>query len=336
MNLEKKILEEKFPLESGGTLSRLELLYKTYGQLNEQKNNVIWVVHALTANAEVDQWWPGLFGAGKILDPEKYLIICSNNLGSPYGSSCAKNIDPKTNQRYGLNFPAISLRDTANAHLLLAKKLGIESIHLLIGGSCGGNIALEMAYTLEHKLRNLVLLCSAAKESPWNIAIHEAQRLALIADTSFGNNDDYAGKAGLKAARGMALTYYRTFDSMVKSQQEEDSNKLSDYKAASYIRYQGEKLKNRFDAHSYYHLLNVLDTHHIGRLRKSTENALSQIKAKTLCIGISSDLLIPPSEQEFLAKHIPEAKLEIIDSYYGHDGFLLEYEKITSSILEWI
>jgi len=336
ISTKKIILAENFSLESGGELAKLEVHYNCYGKLNQNKNNVIWVCHALTANAQVDSWWPGLFGAGRLLDPEKFFIVCANNLGSPYGTTSAKDINPATGERYGINYPDITIRDTARTHILLAEKLGIESIFLLIGGSCGGNIALEMAYSLEDRLHHLVILCCAAQESPWNIGIHEAQRLALLADTSFTENNDEAGKAGLKAARGMALTYYRTFDSIGKSQAEDDASKLSDYKASSYIRYQGEKLKNRFDPHAYYHLLNALDTHHIGRGRYSKVEALSKILSKTLCIGISSDLLIPPSEQKYIADHMPHASLKIIDSFHGHDGFLLEFEKITKHISEWL
>ncbi len=325
---QKLILDTPFSLELGGELSNLEIAYCTFGKLNEQQDNVIWVCHALTANADVTDWWHGLFGKGKIFDPEKYFIICANNLGSPYGTTSPDFINPITEKRYGLDFPKFTIRDTAILHTKLFEALGLKQIKVLIGGSCGGNIALEMAYLLHEKVENLVLLCSSAKETPWGIGIHEAQRLALEADQTFQVNASGVGQKGLRAARGMALLGYRTYTSIVQKQSEANDEVMADFRAANYIRYQGEKLVKRFDAHCYYCLLQALDTHNIGRGRAGVEKALSKIKTKTLCIGIDSDLLIPPVEQKYIAKHMPNATFVEIESYYGHDGFLLEFEQI--------
>ncbi len=321
-------LETPFSLELGGELPNLEIAYCTFGKLNEQQNNVIWVCHALTANADVTDWWHGLFGESKTFDPKKYFIVCANNLGSSYGTTSPDFINPKTQERYGLNFPKFTIRDTAVAHSKLIEKLGLNQIQLLIGGSCGGNIALEMAYLLGDKVANLALLCSSAKETAWGIGIHEAQRLALEADQSFYTNASEVGQKGLKAARGMALLAYRTYTSIVQKQSELNDEVTENFRSASYISYQGEKLVKRFDAHCYYCLLQALDTHNIGRGRGGVEKALSEIKTKTLCIGIDSDLLIPPVEQKYMADHLANATYVEIESYYGHDGFLLEFEQI--------
>lgn len=321
-----------FKLENGYHLEQVRIGYHCYGSLNENKDNVIWVCHALTANSNVTDWWSGLFGEGKLFDPKNHFIICANNLGSPYGSTCPNDINSSTRERYGMSFPNYTIRDSANFLLLLKEHLGIKNIKTLIGGSCGGNIALEMAYTLQEEVENLILLCNTHKETPWNIAIHQAQRLAIEADQEFKINRIDAAKAGLKAARAMALVGYRTFWSFNKTQAETSEEITSDFKASSYINYQGQKLVDRFDAHSYYKLLNALDTHNISRNRGTAKESLKKIISNTTIIGIKSDFLIPISEQKFLHDHIPYSKFFQIESDYGHDGFLLEFDQIQNII----
>ena len=329
-------LNSLFALELGGEIPEMEIAYCTFGQLNEQQNNVIWVCHALTANADVTDWWHGLFGEGKTFEPEKYFIVCANNLGSPYGTTSPNSTNSTKGKRYGLDFPKYTLRDTAIAHIKLKEELGLNKINLLMGGSCGGNIALEMAYLLEDQVEKMALLCSSAKETPWGIGIHEAQRLALEADETFETNEPDTAQKGLRAARGMALLGYRTYTSITQKQSEANDEVTQNFRAASYIRYQGEKLVQRFDAHCYYLLLDALDTHNIGRGRGGVQKALSDLKTKTLCIGIDSDFLIPSVEQKYLADHLPNGTFIEIKSNYGHDGFLLEFEQIGAVITRFL
>ena len=321
-------------LELGGQINDPKLAYSTYGTLNEQKDNAIVVCHALTANSEVHDWWSGLFGAGRVFDPNEYFILCINNLGSPYGSSSPKDKD-ENGERWGLNFPAYTLRDTATLHIRLLDELGIDKIHLLMGGSCGGNIAQEMAYVLGDRVGQLILLCCSVSESPWLISIHESQRLAMKADHTFTDNHDDAGQGGLKGARAFALPFYRSHPAFKIRQAEDDVNKVDDFKASSYVRYQGEKFVKRYDAHCYYTQLNALDTHNMARNRESARNALGQIKASTLCIGFSSDLLIPTLEQKNIAAAIPNATYKEVDTQFGHDAFLIETDRIQQIIDEW-
>ncbi len=323
-----------FKLESGEEIPELRIRYHTYGKLNENKDNVIWVCHALTANSAVHDWWSGLFGAGNIFDPEKYFIVCSNNFGSPYGSSSPEHINPITNERYGMSFPDFTLKDTALAIIELMDHLEIADIHLLMGGSCGGNIALEIAIVLQERIKNMVLLCCSAQEKPWTIAIHHAQRMVLDTDPDFNKNRSRTAINGLKAARAFALPFYRTSRSMNLRQQEEESDKTADFKASSYLAYQGEKFTKRFDAHCYYKLLCALDTHNLGRGRKSVASALQQIKCKTLVLGIDSDIFIPVNEQLYLSKHLPNAQYKEIKSIFGHDAFLIETNQIKEQILK--
>jgi len=322
---------KKFELELGGHLDSLTICYNTYGTLNPAKDNVIWVVHALTANSEVHDWWGGLFGDGKIFDPTKYFIVCANNLGSPYGSSSANSINPTSGQRYGMGFPDFTLRDTADAFLLLLKELQIKGIHLLMGGSCGGNIALEMAYILGSKIDHLCLLCCSAKESPWTIGIHQTQRNVIERSPAFHINQEKTAIEALETAREIALPYYRTAHSINKKQADEVDT-IKDFKVVSYLHHQGKKFSARFDTHCYYTLLNALDTYNIGRGRGSVIHTLENIKIKALCIAINTDLFIPPYEQQYLSKHLPNATYKEVDSIYGHDAFLIEKDQINAIV----
>ncbi len=326
--------EQAFVLENGGVLPRLTLAFHTYGTLNETGSNVIWVCHALTANSHVADWWEGIYGREKVLDPQRYFIVCANIIGSCYGTTCPRSISPETGRPYGTDFPLFSIRDIVQAHELLRRHLQIKEITLCIGGSCGGHQVMEFAWLLPDKIKKIALLVTSARETAWAIAIHESQRLAIQADTTWRDNTDIGGSAGLKAARGMGLIGYRTFDSY-KNNQTDIDERLDSFRAASYIRYQGDKLLRRFYAQCYWYLTKALDTHHIGRGRGGAEEALRQLKMPALVVAIDSDLLIPPSEQRFLAAHLPQAGFLELHSPYGHDGFLIETEAVNRAVMEW-
>ncbi|MEO1257421.1 MAG: homoserine O-acetyltransferase [Bacteroidota bacterium] len=326
--------DKPIALESGAVLPEVTIAYHTYGKLNEEKNNVIWVCHALTANSHVADWWEGLYGSGNVFDPEKYFIVCANVLGSCYGTTCPRSISPKTKEAYGIDFPIVTIRDWVQCHELLRQHLQIGEIELCIGGSCGGHQVMEFAYVLKDKIKSMALLVTSAKETPWAISTHEAQRLAIQADATWRDNVDHAGKNGLKAARGMALLTYRTFRSY-KMRQTDTEEKLDDFRAASYIRYQGHKLERRFYAQSYWHMVKTLDTHDMGRGRGGAGQALQQLKMPALIISVNTDMLIPPEEQQFLHAHLSNSTYKEITSEFGHDGFLVETEKIKRAIMEW-
>lgn len=325
-----------FQLEGGATLPSLEIAYNTYGQLNKEKNNVIWVSHALTANSDVFDWWKGLFGENDYFNPNDHFIICANNLGSCYGTTGPLSINPDTNQSWYSYFPHITTRDQARVLDILREHLGITKIHTLIGGSQGAQIAQEWTLLKPELVENLIIIATNAKHSPWGVAFNESQRLAVKADRTYYSNTADGGQKGLAAARSIALLSYRNYHTYTNTQQEQNQNKINDFASSSYQRYQGEKLVKRFNAYSYVRLSEAMDAHNVARNRtESPEHALSTIKAKTLVVAISSDLLFPPSEQEFLARHIPYAQFKIIDSFYGHDGFLLETKQLTELIKEF-
>lgn len=320
-----------FSLESGEVLPRLEIAYHTYGQFQPGKNNVVWVFHALTANSDAADWWSGLVGEGKLYNPQDHFIVCANIIGSCYGSTGPLSVNPKSGQPYFHSFPFITIRDMVNAHRLLRQFLGIGKIQFGLGGSMGGYQLLEWAIQEPDLFENIVLLATSAKESAWGIAIHTAQRMAIESDATWKEEQVHAGKNGLKTARGIGMLTYRNYETFVKAQSDSDE-RIRNFSADSYIRYQGDKLSMRFNAFSYYTLSRAMDSHDISRNRISPEVALQKIKSKTLVIGISSDILCPPAEQEFLAKTIPDATLSIIDSSYGHDGFLIEFKAISEQI----
>jgi homoserine O-acetyltransferase len=222
------------------------------------------------------------------------------------------------------------------AHELLRAHLGIDRIDLAIGGSSGGFQVAEWAISNPSLIRNICLIACNARISPWGTAFNESQRMALQADATFEAQESVAGGAkGLECARSIALLSYRSYAGYGASQAEADDDCGLAQRACSYQRYQGKKLSARFNAYAYYYLTLSLDTHNVGRGRGGVEKALSTIKAKTLCIAIDSDVLFPVGEMRYLAEHIPGARLEIISSAYGHDGFLLEYEKLSKQ-LQWL
>lgn len=331
------VSDQPLQLENGGQIDELEIVYHTYGSLNADKSNVVWVCHALTANSDVEAWWPGLVGHHSAINPAKHFIICANIIGSCYGSTGPLSINPGTGQPYYLSFPQLTIRDMVNAHIQLREALELPEIFLLMGGSMGGYQALEWALMEPDKIKQLFLIATSASESAWGVAIHEAQRMAIEADNSWREQHPSAGAAGLKAARAIGMLTYRNYAALQLQQTEADINKVDGFKAASYMRYQGEKLVSRFNAQSYWLLTKALDSHNIARGRTmSIEAALSQIKQPALVMGVSSDLLCPISEQQKIAGAIPHARFIEIDSDYGHDGFLVEAMIIGEQLTKWL
>ncbi|MFL5731126.1 MAG: homoserine O-acetyltransferase, partial [Cytophagaceae bacterium] len=267
MNNQLLIHKNPFLFESGRSISSLSIAYSVYGNMNPAKDNVIWVCHALTANSEAITWWDGLIGEGKLYDTSKYYVVCANIIGSCYGTSGPLEVNPETGRPYYLSFPQFTIRDLVAAHEILRKHLGIEKIHTCIGGSLGGQQAMEWAIINPDLIENLVLLATNAFHSPWGIAFNEAQRMALQADPTWDRDSADAGQAGMAAARAVALLSYRNYHTYQHSQSEESCEKTDHFKASSYQNYQGEKLVKRFNAHSYWYLSKAMDSHHVGRGR---------------------------------------------------------------------
>ena len=325
-----------FQLESGVSLQGYHLAYTTHGKLNETKDNVVWIFHALTANSDPTEWWSGLTGEGKLFDPEKYFIVCLNMPGSCYGSLGPLDINPETNESYFHQFPFFTTRDMIRAYQPLRISLGINKIHIGVGGSMGGQQLLEWAVEEPELFEHIIPLATNAFHSPWGIAFNASQRFCIETDASWKEKNEKAGLEGMKVARGLALISYRHYETYWNTQSEITPDKFENFKSESYQRYQGEKLGKRFNAFSYYFLSRSMDSHNVGRNRGTHEEALKKITAKTLVIGISTDVLFPLREQQFLTDEIPGADFHSIHSPYGHDGFLLEYEKIKNVVIDFL
>ena len=328
--------DQPFTLESGKTLSAYHLGYTTYGKLNANKDNVVWLFHALTSNSHPVEWWPGLVGTGKLFDPAIYFIVCVNMPGSCYGSISPLDNKPATSEPFYHDFPFFTPRDMVRSYKPLKEFLGINRIKVGLGGSMGGQQLLEWAIEEPELFEYIFPIATNALHSPWAKAFNASQRISIEADTTWQNRNEEAGIEGMKAARSFALLSYRHYDTYHSVQQEVTHEKIENFKSESYQKYQGEKLALRFNAFSYYFLSKSMDSHNVGRGRISVEQALQKIKAKTLSIGINSDILFPVTEQEFIATNIPNAAFKAIDSLYGHDGFLIEYEKMETLIADFL
>lgn len=333
---------DEFVLETGTVLRAVPVAYQTWGQLNPRRDNVIVVCHALTGSADVESWWGPMIGPGRALDTDRFFVVSANVIGSPYGSVSPLTVNPDTGAPYGAAFPEVTIRDTVRLHKMLLDELGITQVAMVIGGSMGGMQVLEWAFFGDY-VKSLVPIAVGGKHSAWCIGWSEAQRQAIYADPNWkGGNytPDAAPDAGLAAARMMAMISYRSRasfeDRFGRELMPRTNGTTPAFRVESYLRHQGEKLVQRFDANCYVSLTKQMDTHDVSRGRGTYENVLRCIGQPTLVIGISSDVLYPVEEQEELARFIPNAHLEIIDAPHGHDSFLIEIEYLQRIVQQWM
>lgn len=328
---------EPLALELGGVLPELQIAYRTWGNLNVSGDNAVVICHGLTGSADADMWWKEMFGRGNAFDEETDFIISTNALGSCYGSTGPVSINPETNKLYGASFPTITIRDMIHAQKRLMDFLGVRKIKMVIGGSLGGMQALEWALMFPDNVESVVTISASGRHSAWCIGISEAQRQAIYADADFKNgnyNLNEQPKKGLAAARMMAMLTYRSkqiFDDRFARRQQ--SNNL--YEVESYLRYQGQKLVERFDANTYITLTKAMDAHDVGRNRGDYESVLRQLGAPTLVISADSDLLYLPEEQEELARLIPNSELAVMHTPNGHDAFLIDVPEVARLVADF-
>ena len=306
-----------FPLilESGGVLDDVRIAFRVWGKLDASASNAVLVCHALTGNADADEWWEPLIGEGRALDPATDFIVCSNILGSCYGST-----GPSA---YGPEFPRITVRDIVAVQRALVRHLGIRRLRLVIGGSFGGMQALEWPLAAPDLVESLAVIATSGRHSPWTIAWSEAQRQAIALDPI----------RGLAVARMIAMSTYRSHGSyQARFARDRDADA---FRVETWLRSHGEKLVRRFDANTYVCLTEAMDSHDVARGRGSYEEVLGSIRQPTLIVSIDSDVLYPPAEQEELAMLIPNATLRTIRSQHGHDGFLIDAAAIGDAVLDW-
>jgi len=325
-------IDGRFDFEAGGHIDSMDLVYHTSDRDYTPGETVVWVCHALTGNSNPEDWWPTMVGKGLLFDPDKVFVVCVSMLCSPYGSCGPSSINPKTGKPYFFDFPRTSVRDIVNANILVRKHLGINNIDLMLGPSIGGFQTLEWTIIEPDVVKKAVFLATAVRGTAYMTAFNESQRMALLADPTFKEAKDLSGgEEGLKCARSIALISYRTFAGYCLTQSEPDDDTLFADRAASYQRYQGQKLVNRaFDAYSYWYLTYSLDSMNVGRNRGGVRKALESIKAECYVISITSDQLFPPEQLRETAEILSHAKYYEINSVFGHDGFLIENDQLSN------
>jgi homoserine O-acetyltransferase/O-succinyltransferase len=343
---------EGFTLELGATLPEVTVAYETWGELNDDRSNAVLVEHAISGDAHAagetgpgqlsKGWWDAFVGPGKPIDTDRFFVVCSNVLGGCQGTTGPSSLD-KHGDRYGARFPRITIRDQVAVEVALAEALGIDTFYAILGGSMGGMRALEWAIAQPDRVQRVVVLAVGASASAEQIALCSLQDRAIRADRRFAGGDYYGSGhspwEGLAIARGIGHVSYRTsqeFDLRFgrTAQANEDPLRGGRYAIESYIEYHGEKLVRRFDANTYIVLSEAMNTHDVGRGRGGLESALASIHARVTVIGLTSDRLYPLSQQEELVKFLANADaLHVIDSLFGHDGFLLEAEKISPIVI---
>lgn len=307
-------LDEPLQLEGGGVLHDVEVAYRTWGAPSDE---AVVVCHALTGNADADDWWSGLYKPGAILDPERSFVIATNVLGGCYGTTGPASINPETGEAYGASFPHITIRDIVETQRRLLDRIGVERVGFVIGGSMGGMQAQEWAAMYPERVGSAVSIGVGTTQSAWNIALSDAQRAAITSAAG--------PEKGLAIARMIAMISYRSpenFDSRF-------GRELSDsgFTVQDYLRYQGEKLVDRFDVNSYVTLMNAMDSHDLARDRE-----LNTIETPVLGIGISSDALYPASDVKKLADSLPKGAYRTLHATQGHDAFLIETGELTKIV----
>jgi homoserine O-acetyltransferase/O-succinyltransferase len=315
-----------FALESGESLPDVRVAYRTWGELSPARDNAVLVCHALTGSADADEWWGGILGPGRALDPARDFVVCSNVLGSCYGTTGPASTRPDSPGTWGPDFPAVTVRDMVRLQARLLDALGVRRLRLAIGGSLGGMQVLEWAASFPERVDAIVPIATCGRHSAWCIGLSEAQRAAIAADPRWREGryaPDDPPAAGLAAARMIAMCTYRSRDSFGE-RFGRTTGPAGDFTVEGYLRHQGDRLVARFDANSYVTLTRAMDAHDLGRGCGEYEAVLGSVDVAALVVAITSDVLYPPAEQAELAALLPAGRLAWISSPHGHDAFLIE------------
>lgn len=348
-------------MDCGAELAPVVVAYETYGELNSAADNAILVCHALTGSAHAAGylsddpksvgWWDSFIGEGKTLDTCEYFVICSNFLGGCYGTTGPTSVSPKTGRPYGLQFPQMTVRDMVRVQRALIDYLGVNQLCTVIGGSLGGMQVLEWGLMYPDMVRSMIPVATASQHSPWAVGFNDVARQAIMNDPAWRGGDYYEfgqPERGLALARQIAMISYRSDISFLSrfARQRTESNgrgramtqfdASSLFQVESYLRYQGKKLVDRFDANTYIYISRAMDLHDVASERGDLDEILASVDIPALCIGITSDILYPVTEQRRLASKLRRAIYREIDSPFGHDAFLIEHAKLGTVVSNFL
>jgi homoserine O-acetyltransferase len=344
-------------LETGEKLGPVTVAYETYGQLNDQRSNAILILHALSGDAhaagfhkgdEKPGWWDDMIGPGKAFDTNKYFVICSNVLGGCKGTTGPSSVNPETGRKYGLDFPIISILDMVNVQKHLIDHLQIDQLLSVAGGSRGGMQVLEWFVSYPDRLRSAIVIATAAKHSPQQIAFHEVGRQAIMADPHWKEGHYYGGHSPAKGLAVARMVGHITYMSEV-SMAEKFGRRLShngkpckfsiDFEVEEYLHSRGDHFVKRFDANSYLYITKAIDAFDVSRGKELYE-VFKGNKAKVLVLGFKSDWLYPAFQSRDIVKACKLAGVDTtyceIDSTYGHDAFLIEVEEETHLVKHFL
>ena len=340
-------IDDPFILESGKSLEKITVAYETYGELNNEKNNAILVCHALTGDAHAagwhdgdkkPGWWEIIIGPGKVLDTEKYFIICSNVLGGCKGTTGPSSINPLTGEESGLDFPVITIKDMVDVQKILIDSFGINQLYAVVGGSMGGMQVLQWIVSYPEMMKKAIPIATTARSSPQQIAFNEVGRQSIFSDPNW-NKGNYYGtgkipKNGLSVARMIAHITYLSDESMyIKFGRDlQDKDEISydfslDFQVESYLHHQGETFVKRFDANSYLYITKAVDLFDLS-VDNSVIEGFKDVKSKIEVISVDSDWLYPTEQSTEIVAALNANDVEVsfseIKSNFGHDAFLLE------------
>ncbi len=346
---------EPFQLESGATLGPVTVAYETYGRLNADRSNAILIVHALSGSAHAagyhspddakPGWWDDCIGPGKAFDTDRFFVICSNVLGSCYGSTGPSSINPKTGKPYGLRFPVVTVSDMVRAQVALIDHLNIDHLLCVAGGSMGGMQVLEWAARYPERVRAAIPLATSAHHSPMLIAFSEVGRQAIYADPAWNNGDYYnmpqKPDAGLAVARMVGHITYLSEESMhqkfgrrLQNLERYGYEFQTEFEIESYLKYNGNTFTRRFDANSYLYVTKAMDYFDLSQPTGSLAAAFANSTfVKFLVVSFTSDWLYPSYHSKELVSALTAAGVDVtyldIKSTWGHDAFLLEVDTMT-------
>ncbi len=344
-------------LENGEKLGPITVAYETYGKLDQHRSNAVLILHALTGDAhaaglhkgdEKPGWWDDMIGPGKAFDTDKYFVICSNVLGGCRGTTGPSSVNPGTGKPYGLDFPIISIPDMVNVQKHLIDHLEIDRLLSVAGGSMGGMQALEWLTAHPGRLNSAIVIATATKHSPQQIAFHEVGRQAIMADPLWKNGHYYGGHSpakGLAVARMIGHITYMSEISMAEKFGRRLSHNGSprkfsiDFEVEEYLHNRGDHFVKRFDANSYLYITRAIDSFDASK-GKNLHEVFKETKAKVLVLAFKSDWLYPASQSKEIVKACKWAGVDTtyceIDSTYGHDAFLLEVEEETHMVKHFL